>query len=74
MVGMEAARAAWSEWENADGTKTGLLMFPDSMSEESALSEVGMAEREKEKTAERHFIADSTKVCEYQISQRGPRA
>lgn len=68
------AHPVWREWEDSDGSKTGILMYPEGMSERLALMEVGMEERAMEKTAERYFERDKTKVCEYRLSGRGLRA
>lgn len=59
--------ASWKEWENPDGTKEALLIFPEDVSEEKALAEVGVDGRGLIKTGHRHFVHDKTYVCEYQV-------
>lgn len=57
--------ATWREWNNPDGTKEAILMFPEEVSEEEALAELGMDERGLVKKDQRHFPQEKFYVCEY---------
>ena len=60
----------WREWRNGDGSYAAVLLFPDSMTEQQALSEVFLDAREQKKLNELHNEYEKMRVCQYTLASR----
>lgn len=54
-----------------DGRTTAVLVFPDSMTEDEALVQVEMSEREMAKLGEIHNGREGVRACQYHVSGAG---
>ena len=60
--------ATWKERRMEDGTYTGVLVFPETMTEEQALATLDMDGRELNKLGEIHNGHDKTRACQYLVT------
>jgi len=65
-----AIRSVWREWDNEDGTRCAILLFPEKYTEEQALEEVGIERGRLVKTGEQQLAAEATRMCEYHVLGR----